>query len=114
MKFIIIIVTYSDYGTFCRVLDSNRAQSKGILRVQIGPEAHPARYAMGTGTFLKVQNPGCEADHSSQSSVKVKNEWSYTSPSPIYLHGMCRENIYDPSNERRQFPYRPVAFTDWS
>jgi hypothetical protein len=31
------------------VRDSNRVQSKGILGVQIDPQAHPARYAMGTG-----------------------------------------------------------------
>jgi len=48
---------YSDKDTFCRVRDSNRVQSKGILRVQIDPQAHPARYAMGTATFPAGTEP---------------------------------------------------------
>jgi hypothetical protein len=31
--------------------------------------------------------------HSSLSSAEVKNEWSYTSKSPIRLHGMDKDNF---------------------
>jgi hypothetical protein len=37
---------------------------------------------------LDVNWPGCEADHSSPSSAKIKNAWSYTSTLPIRLHGV--------------------------
>jgi hypothetical protein len=51
--------------------------------IQTSSEAHPASYPMGTrGSSLGVKQPGCEADDSPPSSVKVKNVWSYTSISP--------------------------------
>jgi hypothetical protein len=34
-----------------------------------------------------------KADHSPPTSVKVKNEWSYTSTPPIRLHGVDVGNI---------------------
>jgi hypothetical protein len=41
--------------------------------VQTGSGAHPASYPMGTrGSFLGIKRPGREADHSSPSSVEVK------------------------------------------
>jgi len=43
----------------------------------------------GTG----VRWVGRDIDHSPSSSAEVKNEWSYTSTSPICLHGMDRENF---------------------
>lgn len=39
-----------------------------------------------------VKQPQHEGDHSPPSSAMVKNEWSYTSASPICLHGMDRDN----------------------
>jgi len=33
------------------------------------------------------------ADHSPPSGVEVKNEWSYTSSTPIFLHGVDRANF---------------------
>jgi hypothetical protein len=43
----------------------------------------------GTGGLsLRVKRPGREADNSSPSSAEVKNAWSYTSITPIRLHGM--------------------------
>jgi hypothetical protein len=42
-------------------------------RVQNGPGAHPASYAMGTrGSFLGLRQQGREADHSPPSSAEVK------------------------------------------
>jgi hypothetical protein len=58
-------------------------------RVQKGSGVHPASYPMGTGTLsLGVKRPGSEADHSPPSSAEVKTAWSYTSTSPIRLHGV--------------------------
>jgi hypothetical protein len=36
---------------------------------------------------LGVKRPRREADHSPPSSAEVKNAWSYTSTTPINLHG---------------------------
>jgi hypothetical protein len=53
--------------------------------VQTGSEVHPASYKMGTGgSFLGVKRQGCEADHSPQTSAKVKKMWTYTS-TPTYV-----------------------------
>jgi len=41
--------------------------------VQTGPEAHPDSCTMGTGSFLGVKRPGCDADPSTPSSAEVKN-----------------------------------------
>ena len=41
----------------------------------------------------KVKNPGCEVNLSPPSVAKVKNEWSYNSPSPIHLYGMERSAV---------------------
>jgi len=56
-------------------------------RPALGP--HPPSYAMGTGcSFPGVKRPEREADHSPPSIAKVKNAWSYTSTSPVRLHGV--------------------------
>ena len=39
------------------------------------------------GIFPGLKRPGCEADQSSPSRAKVKNEWRYTSIPPICFHG---------------------------
>jgi hypothetical protein len=57
-------------------------------------EAHPALYSVRIGVLSPgVKRPGREADNLLLSSVKVKNEWSYTSASPVHLHGVD-ENIF--------------------
>ena len=45
------------------------------------------------GSFPGVKQPRREDNHSPSSSAEVKNEGSCTSASPIYLHGMERENF---------------------
>ena len=40
--------------------------------VQTDPVAHPAPYAMGTGSFLEVKRPGLGVDHPSSSSAEVE------------------------------------------
>jgi hypothetical protein len=52
-----------------------RTRNFSVLHiVQTGSAAHSVCYRMGTGvTFSKVKAPGREADHSPQSSAKVRN-----------------------------------------
>jgi len=45
-----------------------------------------------------VKHPGCEANHSPPISVKVKNEWSYTSVHAICLHGVDGDILYTRTN----------------
>jgi len=40
--------------------------------VQRGPEAHPASYTMGTGSFLGLKQSGRGVDHPTPSSFEVK------------------------------------------
>ena len=40
--------------------------------VQTGPEAHPASYTMGTGSFPGVKRPGCDVNHPTPSSAEVE------------------------------------------
>jgi len=48
---------------------------------------------MGTvGFFLGLKLPGFETERSLPSTVAVKNVWSYTSTSPLSLHGVDRDN----------------------
>jgi len=39
-----------------------------------------------------VKEAGFEVAHSLPPRYEVKNEWSYTSPSPIYIHRVHRDN----------------------
>jgi hypothetical protein len=56
---------------------------------QNGSGAHPASYPMGTrGPFPGGKAAGAWADHLPPSGTEVKNTWSYTSTSPISLHGV--------------------------
>jgi len=58
-------------------------------RFQSGSGAHPASYWMGTrGFFPEGKEVGREADHSPLSNANVKNARSYTSTSPVSLHGV--------------------------
>jgi hypothetical protein len=44
--------------------------------------------------FLRaVKRPGCQVDHSSQTSANIWNVWSYTIAPSIRLRGMCRDNF---------------------
>jgi hypothetical protein len=65
----------SDYGLDDWVIGARSPAGakdfSSILCVQTGSGAHPASCSMGTGGKAR---PGCDADHSSPSSVKVMNE----------------------------------------
>jgi hypothetical protein len=70
----------SDYGLDDRAIGvrspAGANDFSSNLCVQTGSEAHPASCTMGTGgPFLGGKaRPGLNADHSPQSSAKVKNE----------------------------------------
>jgi hypothetical protein len=71
----------------------NSQQGLGIFSPihwnQTGSGVHPTSYPMGTnGSFLMVKQPRCEADNSCPSRADVENARSYTSTTPICLHGM--------------------------
>jgi len=54
---------------------------------------------VGTGVFFSLsglQQSAREADLSSPYSAKVTNEWSCTSASPVWFHGMHRDNFLLP------------------
>jgi hypothetical protein len=56
-------------------------------RTALGPTQLPIQWVTGA-LSLGVKRLGHEADHSLLSTGKMKNEWSYTSPPPIRLHGV--------------------------
>ena len=59
------------------------------------------RSRSGVVGLAKVQWPGLEVNQASSCSVEVKNDWSYTSPSPIYLCGVHWEHIVDVMNGKQ-------------
>jgi hypothetical protein len=62
-------------------------------RTALGPTQPPIQWVPGT-LSLRVKRQGREADHTPPSSAEVKNEWSYTSTSPIRLHGVVLRKKY--------------------
>jgi hypothetical protein len=40
-----------------------------------------------------VKRPGHKADYSHKCSAQIKNEWTYTCTTAIFLHGMHRDNF---------------------
>jgi len=56
-------------------------------RPALWPTQPPIQWVPGA-ISLGVKRQRREADHSHPSSVQVKNAWSYTSITPIRLHGV--------------------------
>jgi hypothetical protein len=54
--------------------DRNRVGANSSKRAQNGPEAHPASYAMGTGSFPGLKRPGRGVDHSPHLRPRLKKE----------------------------------------
>jgi hypothetical protein len=53
----------------------------------LGPTQPPIQLVPGA-LSLGIKRPLREADHSPPSSAEVKNAWSYTSTTPVRLHGV--------------------------
>jgi len=64
--------------------------------VQTGPEAHPASYRLGTGSFSGVKRTGRSVGHPSPSSAEVKERVE-----------LCR---YSPSGPSWPVPGRTFTF----
>jgi hypothetical protein len=77
--------------------------------VQISSGAHPASKAMSyRGSFPEVKRPERDVDPPPP-GAEVKNEQSYVSTPPIFLHGVDRDNFYLVTNgppEHRVLPIR--------
>jgi hypothetical protein len=56
-------------------------------RTTLVPTQPPIQW-VGGDPYLGVKWPGREADRSSPSSAEVKNAWSYTSTTPVCVHGV--------------------------
>jgi hypothetical protein len=65
---------YSDWLQAGRSGIESRWGARFFTHIQAGPEAHPASYTMGTGSFLGVKRLGRGADHPPPSSAEVKKE----------------------------------------
>jgi hypothetical protein len=55
---------------------------------QTGPEAHPASYTMGTGSFPGVKREEHGVEHPPPSSAEVKEEVELYLYSPMGLRGL--------------------------
>ena len=78
------------------VRGSNPGKEKGFF---LNPERPDRLWGTPTfllngsrGSFPGLKRTGRDVDNSSPSSAEVKNEWSYTSTPPLYLHGLDRFN----------------------
>ena len=75
------------------VWGSKPVGSRFSTPVQTGPEAHPASYTMGTGSFSEVNWPGRGVDHPPHLAPRLKKAQSYTSTSLLGLHGLFQGEI---------------------
>lgn len=65
-----------------------------LQNVQTCSGAHLDSRSLGTGVlFIEISQPWHEANHSPPSSSEVKNEWSNTSTSPVWLCGLHRDTF---------------------
>jgi len=79
--------------------------------VQNGPEAHPASYTLGTGSFPGVKRPGRGVDHPLPSSAKVKERvelylYSPSGPSRSVLGWKLTLSL--PLGKGAQLSHQPV------
>jgi hypothetical protein len=72
----------------------SRCGARFSAPVQTSPEAHPASYTMGTGSFPGVKRPGRGVDHSCHLAPRLKKEYSYTSTPPLGLRGLLEGELY--------------------
>ena len=66
----------------------SRCGAKFSAPVHTGPEAYPASYTIGAGSFPGVKRRGRGVDHPTHPAPRLKKEWSYTSTPPLGLRGV--------------------------
>jgi hypothetical protein len=49
---------------------------------------------MGTGSFLGIKQPGSGVDHPANLAMRMKEEYSYTSPPSLGLRGLFWGELY--------------------
>jgi len=83
------------------------SEGKRFLSSAICPDwvsvTHSASYSVGTRLR-------CTADHSPPCRAKAKNELSYTSTLPIWLHGAGRDNFYSYSGFKMCHMYTNAGY----
>jgi hypothetical protein len=70
-----------------KILISNAIFLKLDMFVSSPTKVQRQRHLQNWDSFLGIQQPGREINHSLLPSTKIKSEWSYTSTSPICLNG---------------------------
>ena len=63
------------------------------------------------GSFPGAKRPGRKAEHSPQSTIKVKNDRIYTSTPPVWLKDVCRDNLTIHINKMETTKSIPLTFT---
>jgi hypothetical protein len=88
-----------------------------LSRPALGSTQPPIQWVWGT-LSLGVKWPGCEADHSSPTSAKVKKNVNLYIHSPIHLHGVVhrdnfiyQQHIQEKENKIRQLSGYDVLHT---
>jgi hypothetical protein len=84
----IVSLVYSDLLRAGRSGDRILAEARFSSPIQTGPEAHPASYTMGTGSFPGLKRPGRGVDHPPYLVPRLNKEYSYTSTPPLGLRGL--------------------------
>ena len=66
------IYDFESSGPYWTVRGSNPGGARFSAPIQTSPRAHPASYAMGTGSFLGVKQTRRGVDHPPPSSAEVQ------------------------------------------
>ena len=62
--------------------------------IQTCPEAYPASYTIGTGSFPRIKQPGRGVDQPHHLVPRLKKEQSYPSTPPMGLRGLFYGELY--------------------
>ena len=78
------------YGLDGPGIESQWGGARFSAAVQTGPEAHPASYTMGTGSFPRVKRPGCGVTLTTHPHLapRLRKKWNYTSTPLLGLRGL--------------------------
>jgi len=66
---------------------------------------------MGTGSFPRVKQPGIGADHPPHLMPRLRKEYSYTSTTPLGLHGLFKGELLEASMHVKIVVYSDTKLT---